>query len=178
MTSEWHQDDIRMISEWLQDDFRMTSGWWLLDDFRFTSDQRMSSQDDFSEGHVMRNKILWRAKRIIDFLIGCTLVDVNNVLHACMHAYMTSWPPLRAKIWFSRFLLPLSRFWPISFEPPLENPIFFGGYKFGFHSPPTTTILHQKLFFASEGTYTSQMNLGWVSMTQVWSEEVKTSRCI
>ena len=24
--------------------------------------------------------------------------------------------------WFSLFLLPLSRFWPISFEPPLENP--------------------------------------------------------
>ena len=24
--------------------------------------------------------------------------------------------------WFSLFSLPLSRFWPISFEPPLENP--------------------------------------------------------
>ena len=38
--------------------------------------------------------------------------------------------------WFSLFSLPLSRFWPISFEPPLENPrlrptprIFSGGYK-------------------------------------------------
>ena len=44
--------------------------------------------------------------------------------------------------------------------------------KFGFHPPPSTT----NFFWGSEGAYISQMNLGWVGMTQVWLEEVRTSR--
>ena len=38
--------------------------------------------------------------------------------------------------WFSLFLLPLSRFWPISFEPPLENPSLCGAAKVRLEPTP------------------------------------------
>ena len=42
--------------------------------------------------------------------------------------------------------------------------------KFVFHHPPTTNF-----FLGFEVVYTSWKDLGWVGMTQVWSEEVRTS---
>ena len=47
--------------------------------------------------------------------------------------------------WFSLFLLPLSRFWPISFEPPLKNPRlrpdFLGGLKYNVFFKETSPLL-------------------------------------
>ena len=43
---------------------------------------------------------------------------------------------------------------------------------FGFHPPPP----HHKLFFGFKGPQTCHIDLGRVSMTQVWSEVVSISR--
>ena len=43
--------------------------------------------------------------------------------------------------WFSLFSLPLSRFWPISFEPPLENPRLRGTESFSdMRSAPAPAV--------------------------------------